>query len=130
MRVPTEWRVRQPFSGRVRIPFVQHCRVEESGRLVPGGLLCDLSTAGAYLRLHPAPRAGARLTLSFSLFPGDELPIVAQAEVCWLNVPDALRVPGLPPGCGLRFVGLEPHDLDRIQGLVAAYQSAPLTTPA
>jgi len=119
-KVPTTWKVKEPRSGRARIPFVQRCTVTEP-RGECKALICDLSVAGAYVRLDPPPRRGATLGLSFHLFPADPQPVVATAEVVWRNAPDSPRVADLPPGCGLRFLDISADDSDRIAALVHAY---------
>ena len=119
-RVPTVWKVKAPRSGLPRIPFVQRCRLRD----VDGehdGLICDLSPAGVFVRMEPVLPKGALLGVSFRLFPSDEEPVRATAEVVWQNDPDAPSVADLPPGCGLRFLDLPEADSHRIDVLVRAY---------
>jgi hypothetical protein len=122
LRVPSDFRMRQPLSGNVRIPFLQRCRVSgPDGE--QQGLICDLSTAGIYVRLDRLPDWGTVVHVTFDLFPGDPIPMQVDAEVVWQNVPEQPRVPDLPPGCGLRFVQTSPGDAARIAALVTASTS-------
>lgn len=119
IRLPVKLYVRQPRSGILRIPFLQPCQLASaSGEQT--GLVCDLSTAGVYVRLDRLPPPGERVDVSFQLFPGDPLPLQAQAEVAWVNEPESPRLPDLPPGCGLRFLHMSPEDALRVSELVKA----------
>jgi hypothetical protein len=121
-QLPTGLKLRQPWSGPRRIPFVRHCSID--GPLNrQQGLVCDLSTAGAYVRLHGELEPGTVVWISFEIFAG-ELPLVAEAIVAWQNV-EPRRIPELPPGCGLRFSGMGPRDAARIKAVVEGY-----TTPS
>ena len=123
-QLPTDLKLRQPWSGPLRIPFVRHCSID--GPLNrQQGLVCDISTAGAYVRLHGELEPGTVVWISFEILPG-ELPLVAEAIVAWQNV-EPRRIPELPPGCGLRFSSMSPRDAERIKSVVDGYATLPAT---
>jgi uncharacterized protein (TIGR02266 family) len=67
----------------------------------------DISEGGIYFdRAIPHP-VGERVHLVFTL-PGDERPVHCEGEV--VNVPDTHEF-----GMGIRFVSLQPNDLERIR---------------
>lgn len=114
---------RQPHSGFNRVPFVQDCVVTWDG-LESACLVCNISILGVYLHIEAPLERRREVTLRFKL--ADEGPeIEAAAVVTWVNetLPDGAT--DLPPGCGLRFLHVEPQDLRRIAALVAAYVAAP-----
>lgn len=76
--------IQQPDSKLWRVPFVQRCRVE-SGGSTREAVCCNISADGVYVVVHPIPPVGERVRLHFEL-PGNELPIVVDAEVCWAQM--------------------------------------------
>jgi CheY-like chemotaxis protein len=111
--------VRRPGSGLSRIPFAQPCHIEGvQGRR--DAKTCDLSAAGVYITLEPVPTVGEAFVISLPL-PGREVPLNVDSVVTWRNALWDRRVLDLPPGCGLRFLGLSPHDLQDIHALVKTY---------
>jgi hypothetical protein len=118
LRVPGAWRVREPHSGHLRIPFVQRC-VLQGMQGTRDALICDLSAAGLYVAIDPVPEVETLFRLALQL-PGDD-PLDADATVAWRNVGPNPRIPELPVGCGLRFIDLSTRDRERIEGLVKAY---------
>ena len=118
LRLPTAWRLREPHSGRSRIPFVQKCELKGFAG-VRAGLICDLSVVGLYVAIEPVPDLGEVFSLRFALL-SDDLPVAVDAVVTWRNPVEAHKITDLPPGCGLKFVGLDPRDLKRMESLVTA----------
>jgi hypothetical protein len=109
----------QPFSGAKRVPYVQDCRLR--ARDAEGeGTIRNISVLGIYLDVDPIPRVGERLRLSFPLPDGDGS-LDVEAEVAWRNTSARHKVPVLPPGCGLRFLGLSEQERERIQALVRSF---------
>ena len=97
--------VGQPFTGRVRIPFVAACTL--AGRFgIRHGSLCNLSVLGVYVALEDMPAMGAQGRISFRL-PGASEEFRADVRVCWQNPDFPARAHALPPGCGLCFENLE-----------------------
>jgi CheY-like chemotaxis protein len=111
--------VRQPGSGLSRIPFAQPCHLEgvEGHR---DAKTCNLSPAGIYITLEPVPDVGEGFVISLSL-PGREVPLTVDSVVTWRNALWDRRVLGLPPGCGLQFLGLSSQDLQHIHALVKSH---------
>jgi hypothetical protein len=114
-------KVLEPYSGLWRIPFIQECRLADHGKTRPARMF-NLSALGTYLVVDPIPGVGDSFTLSFRL--RDSEPITVDGVVTWLNSGLRPRMPALPPGCGLRFLGISPSDRERIQTLVKAYTAA------
>jgi uncharacterized protein (TIGR02266 family) len=115
--------VRQRSSGLYRIPFVRPCHLQGvAGRR--DAKICDLSAGGVYIALEPVPDVGEAFTVSFAL-PGRENPLNVHSVVTWHNALLDRRAFDLPPGCGLRFLGLPPQDLQLIHGLVSSRVTYP-----
>ena len=80
---------------------------------------------GLYVVLEePFPAVGETIEISFCL-PNDPHPIACRARVAWHNPLSVFKglgvaAAGLPPGCGLAFVGLSPDDKNRIDARVQA----------
>ena len=111
--------IEQPFTGRVRIPFVERCTLKGKFGEAKGSL-CNLSVLGVYAALDRIPEKGEEATISFRLpsFPGlFERPVV----VVWQNLDRPDRVHALPPGCGLRFTFLSPVDQEILAARVSEY---------
>src|SRR5881396_491865 len=111
-------RLSQPRTGLFRIACVQPCSVND-GKLIRSGAIWNMSVGGVYLVVKAIPSVGNYLSVSFIL-PGEAEAVTAATVVAWRNAPS--RWPGrgvaaasLPPGCGLRFVGLSTDDRRRIE---------------
>ena len=112
--------IHQPYSKLWRVPFVRRCRVEW-GDGPRDAVCCNISADGVYIGIHPIPPVGERVRLRFEL-PGNETPIVVEADVSWKNSTQLHKVHSLPPGCGLRFLALPGSDRERIADLVKEYR--------
>ena len=114
--------VRQPFTGRARIPFIAPCIL--TGRFgTRHGSLCNLSVVGVFVALADIPATGARGGISF-LLPRASGEFAADFRVTWQNPAFPLRAHALPPGCGLCFENLGEREEGLLLGLVHAYQQA------
>jgi hypothetical protein len=114
--------IAQPFSGKVRIPFITSC-VYTDGKGDVLGSICNLSTLGVYAALERIPEPGERGRIRFQV-PGLSAPFDCSATVAWHNpdLPD--RVHALPPGCGFRFESLNPIQEAVLTTLVTDYLKA------
>lgn len=118
----------QPDSGRYRIACNEPCEVLALDGYRERGAIWNLSVAGVYSVLPPPlPPVGRKLLLTFSMV-GDGMPVTCEARVQWHNPPSIFKgcgsvKAGLPPGCGLAFVKLEPADAARIVERVSACRS-------
>ncbi len=114
--------VEQPFTGRVRIPFITPCTL--AGRFgVRHGSVCNLSTLGAYVAIDEIPARGARGSITFHL-PGDARELTTEFKVTWQNPDIPKRVHALPPGCGLLFEQLGEREEKLLAGFVNDYLQA------
>ncbi len=84
-------------------------------------LICNLSVLGVYVTGERVPEEGTRVALRF-VPPDGQGPIACEAEVTWSNPDPPERVDSLPPGFGLRFASMAPHDLERIEALIEDYR--------
>jgi Tfp pilus assembly protein PilZ len=78
-----------------------------------------MSALGLYIAVEPHPPVGQTVSVGFPL-PGGV--VAVEAIVTWQNDHAPERVDGLPPGCGLRFTSLLPHDREQIESLVADFK--------
>jgi uncharacterized protein (TIGR02266 family) len=114
---------RSSRTGFNRVPFVAGCTLEIDGELL-SGVTCNLSVLGLYLNIDPLPPQGAHVRLCFRLPDGGD-PIEGEARVTWVNDEPVRAIGDLPPGCGLRFVSLDPSHLRRLASVIAAFQAEP-----
>jgi hypothetical protein len=61
--------------------------------------------------------------------PGTDELVEAPAVVAWINPDEPTEVEALPPGCGLRFDGLEDDVAQAISAMVEDYLSIPRVLP-
>lgn len=109
----------QPFTGRVRIPFITACTL--SGRFgIRHGSTCNLSILGVYVAIDQIPALGTRGRVRFQL-PGGQGDFDTSFKVTWQNPDVPNRVRALPPGCGLLFDQLSPGEEQVLVGLVGDY---------
>jgi hypothetical protein len=114
--------VGQPFTGRLRIPFVAACTL--TGKFgTRHGSLCNLSVVGVYVALAEIPTVGARGRISFRI-PGSGEEVEADFRVTWQNPDVPTRARALPPGCGLCFENLGAREEELLRVLVSDYQRA------
>lgn len=107
----------QPDSALKRVPFLRRCRLRATG-LDGLGIVCNLSVQGAFVAADRTPRVGDVLRLSFQLPTSSEY-LTIDAVVCWENSDN--QVPGLPRGCGVKFLAPAKADRDRIERIVRAF---------
>jgi PilZ domain-containing protein len=101
-----------------RLACCEPCQLETANGETRQGVVWNVSAQGVYVLLQdPLPEVGETFRVSFSL-PGDTVGIGAQATVMWQNQMffqgGGEKAPRLPPGCGLKFVDLQPADEARI----------------
>jgi hypothetical protein len=94
--------------------------MREDGGAPLAGLICNLSALGAYVAIEPIPPSGATVMLTFRL-PSSVRPVRVESQVTWENPHQDNPIHGLPPGCGVRFLGLSADDRRRIDGLIDDY---------
>jgi PilZ domain len=108
----------------LRVPFVRRCELESENGAVVEAYMVNLSTVGAYVAsgddLDAAVGVGAMLRCRFQL-PGNEQTLALRVMVVWVNRRQEHPVHSLPPGVGLRFIGLGIADTKRIAALVEDY---------
>jgi len=118
-----QWTLHQPASGHRRIACNERCEIQFGERHLDA-IIWNLSVLGVYLIGDTLPEVGAMVHLSFSL-PGDAAAITCEARCLWQNPPSIFKgcgalARGLPPGCGLEFVGLPEEARARIERRIKA----------
>ncbi|MEO8276621.1 MAG: PilZ domain-containing protein [Thermoanaerobaculia bacterium] len=114
--------VGQPYTGRLRIPFITSCTL--TGKFgTRHGSVCNLSIVGVYVAVRELPAAGARGRIAFAL-PGEDGAFDAEFKVVWQNPDFPHRVHALPPGCGLLFEALPERERDLLSDFVQDYLQA------
>ena len=84
------------------------------------GLLCNISVAGAYIGMEPIPNVGDFASIEF-LLPGNDLPIVVDAQFIWRNAVRKSPIHSLPVGGGARFVNLGVNERRRLEQAIRSY---------
>ena len=118
-----------------RVPLVRRCRLEfDDGRTL-SAFLVNVSLCGAYVARDDLsggaggrpgeaaadmPRLEQTARCYFTL-PGREGELVATVAVSWINLRQQHPVHGLPPGYGLRILGMSPADTASLAALIADY---------
>ena len=111
--------IEQPFTGRVRIPFITTCTL--SGKFgTRQGSVCNLSIVGVYVAIGQIPAPGARGRIAIHL-PGRGDEFRAEFRVTWQNPDFPKRVHALPPGCGLKFENLGVQEVGQLAALIQDY---------
>jgi hypothetical protein len=119
-----------------RVPLVRRCRLEfDDGRTL-SAFLVNVSLCGAYVARDDLsgraaggrpgeaeadmPRLEQTARCYFTL-PGREGELVATVAVSWINLRQQHPVHGLPPGYGLRILGMSPADGASLAALIAEH---------
>lgn len=102
-----------------RIPFIRTCIVRSPGSEMTG-VLCNMSVAGAYVGMEPIPNVGDIVSLEF-LLPGNDLPVVVDAQFIWRNAVRKSLIHSLPVGGGARFFGLGDDERRRLELAIRSY---------
>ena len=109
-------------SGLIRVPFVQLCHLEIEGEGARRAFLVNINILGAYVADEDPPPVGERLRCRFRT-PGNDLEVVVDAIVVWINGQQQHPVHSLPRGFGLEFKDVPPESLGRLKGIVRDYVS-------
>ena len=102
-----------------RIPLIRKCTVRHGDTAVTG-LLCNMSVAGAYVGMEPIPNVGDIVSLEF-LLPGNDVPVVIDAQFIWRNALRKSPIHSLPVGGGARFFGLGVSERRRLEQAIRSY---------
>ena len=102
-----------------RITLIRNCIVRSRGE-ERVAVLCNISVAGAYLGLEPIPNVGDIVSLEFTL-PGNDDPLVVDAQFIWRNAVRKSPIHSLPVGGGARFVGLGVEERRRLEQAILSY---------
>jgi Tfp pilus assembly protein PilZ len=107
-------------SGMLRVPFVRRCQLEfERGRTATA-FVVNLNVLGAYVASDDMPLMGEPVICRFAT-PDNEIEVVADGVVAWVNPHQSHPVHSLPPGFGIRFERLTNRDRARIEATVRGY---------
>ncbi len=103
-----------------RVPFVRSCSVVPGGRDPYRALIVNISVQGCYLASEEPVKVGQTHRIRFTV-PGNVLESEIVGAVIWVNTTQEHAVHSLPPGFGLRFLGLDARTRRRIDGVVREY---------
>ena len=108
-------------SGLLRVPFVQVCRLEFSGRTLQG-FVVNVNIMGAYVAAEQAqfPALGESLVCHFRT-PDNDIEMAISGSVAWLNAHQTHPVHSLPPGFGIKFHDVAEEHIERIKTIVDGY---------
>lgn len=85
----------------------------------------NLSTGGVFLETMNLMAEGTPLAVEFVL-PHRNIPISCKACVAWVNHPDLIRNPSLPPGMGIQFLDLNTESIEAIRSYIHEENLSPL----
>jgi hypothetical protein len=111
-------------SRLLRVPFVHACSIALDGQPPVPGFIVNINELGAYLASDAVPSLRQGLTFRFGL-PWITREIEIRCEVCWVNPRQPHPVEGLPPGFGVKFVGLAAEPREAIESIVRACTERP-----
>lgn len=77
----------------------------------------NLSTGGLFLESDRVLPVGSSLKLAFML-PDPQTCIRCDGKVAWINHPEMIKVPTLPPGMGIQFVNLSLEGMTAIRDFI------------
>jgi len=106
-------------SGLLRVPFVRACSLFTGGE-PRSAFIANINVLGAYLASDEIPAVGTVIAIRFGV-PGNEIETEIKGAVAWLNPVQQHVVHSLPPGFGMRFIGLPDEARARIETIVAEY---------
>ena len=112
--------MRTPSPASPRVPLVRKCQLTFPDGRAGTAFIVNVSVVGAYLAMDEIPPLGAQISVGFT-FPGNSREIRASGAVVWLNPRQQHPVHSLPPGVGLKFLGLADADRKRIETFVREY---------
>jgi hypothetical protein len=112
----TKPRIERPY----RVPFVRACLVIPGGGTAFRALIVNMSVLGGYVASEEPSKVGQTLRVRFTV-PGNVIESEAVGAVVWVNPRQGHPVHSLPPGFGIRFLGLDAATRRRIEGIVREY---------
>jgi hypothetical protein len=107
-------------SGLIRVPFVQRCQLERDEDEPRDAFLVNINILGAYVADDDPPPVGQQLRCRFHI-PGNEIELVLDAVVVWLNGRQHHPVHSLPRGFGMEFKDIPPEAVERLRDVVREY---------
>ena len=99
-------------------------RIAHHGGKPASGRILNLHAGGAFVQtknLHPVE---TRLTL-FVDIPGSAGSLTFQGRVAWVNHPEWIKNPRLPPGMGIQFLDLGPEAKEAIDAVMSSSNPLP-----
>ena len=103
----------------LRVPFVRTCSLLVQGQ-ARAAMIANINVLGCYLASDEIPGVGTEIAITFRV-PGNEIETEIRGQVAWVNPVQQHPVHSLPPGFGMRFVGLPDAARARIEVIVGEY---------
>lgn len=104
-------------SGLLRVPFVQKCHLSFRDGTSRSAFIVNINVLGAYIADDEPPHAGDTLSCRFRI-PGNEIEVSVEGAVAWVNARQNHPVHSLPRGFGVKFVGVSPDNVRRIETVI------------
>lgn len=109
-----------PADRPIRVPFVRACSVHPGEKPAFRAFTANVSVLGAYLATDESVTVNQTLRVRFTV-PGNVIESETVGVVVWTNPKQQHPVHSLPPGFGVRFLGLDAETRRRIEAVVAEY---------
>jgi uncharacterized protein (TIGR02266 family) len=109
--------VSQPTDRPLRVPFVRACTLMLGAGDRLSAFTANISVLGAYIASDDEVRVNQTLRLRFGV-PGNVIESEVVGVVAWVNPKQQHPVHSLPPGFGVRFLGLDEETRRRIEAVV------------
>jgi Tfp pilus assembly protein PilZ len=110
-----------PKTALLRVPFVRRCELSFDDGATSSAFLVNINALGVYVAHDEMPRLGQGVRVQFSL-PDSDRELSLHGSVVWLNPRQQHPVHSLPPGFGVKFVGMSADDVLSIERVITEYR--------
>lgn len=107
--------LREQPAPRIKARIMVRCGIDR--RNILRHYTVNLSIGGLFLETPIVLPLETLLTLEFHL-PETPEPVLCKGRIAWVNTACSRVKPGYPPGLGLQFLDLPPHDIARLHDFV------------
>ena len=104
----------------LRVPFVRACSVVLGGEEPFRAFTANMSVLGCYVASGEPVKIDQTLRIRFTV-PGNVIESEIVGAVVWVNSKQEHAIHSLPPGFGIRFLGLDAGTRRRIDAVVKEY---------
>jgi Tfp pilus assembly protein PilZ len=111
-----------PKAALLRVPFVRRCDLAFDDGTSASAFLVNINALGVYVAHDAMPKLGQGVRVQFSL-PDSERELSLRGSVVWLNPGQQHPVHSLPPGFGVKFLGVPDEDIRGIERVITDYNA-------